>query len=267
MQFVRRWIPIVLWVSACAGALALLWAVEETRFAPPPPNPAGWSRWASGRDVLDATAGVSRVLATVALGYLLFASVAHLLALAWGPAGLRRITARLSPAPVAALAATAVLGGSPLAAAMGSPGPHTGGDDDPGGIPAPVMRVIDDDAPGTATTTPTTTPTTTSTTTSTTMATDTPVTEAGREAATSPPPPQAPGGSTSGVQALDYTVTPGDNLWSIAHRRVRIGLGREPTEAEIRGYWLALIELNVPRMVEPGNPDLLLPGQELRLPG
>lgn len=263
MQFVRRWIPIVLWVSACAGALALLWSVEETRFAPPPPNPADWSRWASGRDVLDATAGVSRVLTTVALGYLLLASVAHLLALAWGPAGVRRITARFSPAPVAALAATAVLGGSPLAAAMGSPGAHTRGDDDPGGIPTPVMRIIDHDASGTTTTTPTTTPTTISTT----MATDTPVTEAGRKAATSPPPVQAPGGSTRGVKALGYVVAPGDNLWSIAHRRVRLELGREPTEAEIRGYWLALIELNAPRMVEPGNPDLLLPGQELRLPG
>jgi nucleoid-associated protein YgaU len=66
---------------------------------------------------------------------------------------------------------------------------------------------------------------------------------------------------------MDYAVVPGDNLWVIAERQVHLGLGRDGTEAEVRGYWLALMDLNAPRMVEPGNPNLLLPGQVLQLPG
>ncbi|MCZ7629048.1 MAG: hypothetical protein M5U19_08270 [Microthrixaceae bacterium] len=151
----------MLWLATCAAAVMALWSVEEPRFDPPPSNPGAWSQWASGRDVLDATAGISRLLATAALGYLLLVSVAHLFALAWGPTGLHRFTARLSPKPVAALAATAVLGGSPLAAAMGTSGGPPAGGDDPVAIPAPVMRVVEDDGPQSTTTSPAKTPPTT----------------------------------------------------------------------------------------------------------
>lgn len=38
------------------------------------------------------------------------------------------------------------------------------------------------------------------------------------------------------------------------------------TDNEIASYWRTLIDANVDRLVEPGNPDLLLPDQELLLP-
>jgi hypothetical protein len=237
-----------IWLAACASILAALWSVDESRFDLPPTDPDVWSQWASGRESLDAAAGISRLLATVAISYLLVVSVAHLLALAWGPAGLRRLTARLSPGPVAALAATAVLGGSPFAAAIGTPGAPAAGGNESGESPAPVMRVIEDDYPRTTTTVPRTT---------------TPPGEAPTTGLTPTPPSPAP----EDANAKDYSVVSGDNFWVIAQRRVRLDLGREGTEAEIRGYWLALMELNAPRMVEPGNPNLLLPGQVLRLPG
>lgn len=258
-QIIRRWIPLGLWLTACTAALAALWSVEEPRFDLPPANPDTWSRWVSGRESLDAAAGVSRLLATLALSYLLVVSVAHLLALAWGPAGLCRLTRRLSPGPVAALAATAVLGGSPLAAAMGTPAGLTADGDGSGEIPAPVMRVIEDDTSPTTTTVPVTTipsPRTTD---------PSPDTTAPTTAPTTTPQP-APPGAAEDATSMDYAVGAGENLWVIAEQQVRLNLGHEATEAEIRDYWLALMDLNAPRMVEPGNPNLLLPGQVLRLP-
>ena len=40
----------------------------------------------------------------------------------------------------------------------------------------------------------------------------------------------------------------------------------EITDAEVASYWRRLIAANEDRLVDPGNPDLLLPGQELVLP-
>ena len=56
----------------------------------------------------------------------------------------------------------------------------------------------------------------------------------------------------------------GDHLWSIAAETVadRGGDGREST---ITAYWLELIEYN--RDVVGDDPDLIHPGQVIRLPG
>jgi len=43
-------------------------------------------------------------------------------------------------------------------------------------------------------------------------------------------------------------------------------LGRSPTDAGIVPYHHLLIEANADRFVDPGNADLVLPGQLLRLP-
>ncbi len=67
-------------------------------------------------------------------------------------------------------------------------------------------------------------------------------------------------------QQLDvWTIEPGDHLWSVAAETVRESTP-EPTEAEIARYWLALIELNRSTLVDPENPDLVLPGQQIALP-
>ena len=44
-------------------------------------------------------------------------------------------------------------------------------------------------------------------------------------------------------------------------RRLRLA-----TDAEIRPYWLALIERNRSSLVDPANPDLIFPGQVFQLP-
>lgn len=85
-------------------------------------------------------------------------------------------------------------------------------------------------------------------------------------AAPAPPSPAseaAPGAAPA--DSADHTVKPGEHFWSIAAALVTGELGRPPTEAEIRSLWLGLIEANRSRLVDPGNPDLLVPGQLLRV--
>jgi hypothetical protein len=61
------------------------------------------------------------------------------------------------------------------------------------------------------------------------------------------------------------TVVQGDSFWTIAEREVAAGLGTAPTDAQVAAYWAALLDANADRLVEPGNPNLILPGQQLVL--
>jgi len=63
-----------------------------------------------------------------------------------------------------------------------------------------------------------------------------------------------------------HTVAVGDSFWSIAEHQVTIRLGRTPTDADVLEPWLALIDANRDRLLDPDDPDLLHPGQILRLP-
>lgn len=55
---------------------------------------------------------------------------------------------------------------------------------------------------------------------------------------------------------LEVTVAPGDSLWLLAERHA--------APSEVGAYWVRLRELNSDRL--GGSPDLLHPGQRLRLP-
>ena len=64
-----------------------------------------------------------------------------------------------------------------------------------------------------------------------------------------------------------WTVEPGESFWAIAEEHLADSWGRqELSDAEIARYWRALMAANADRLVEPGNPDLLFPGQVLELP-
>lgn len=236
-----------LWIIGGLLALRALWSVGGTRLAPPPLDPHVWPQWWTGRDPLDAVAGVMRVVTMGAVGYLVLVAVAHGGACLWGHAGLQRRTARLNPRFVTALAAVAALGSGPAVGATSgpaSPGSPTGGGatmtlvesgataDDGAGRSGEgaTMTLLDDRGadPGRAS----------------------PV-----SAATVPSGP------------LTVTVRPGDHFWSIAERSVALAVGAPPTEEQVRTYWVALVEANRDRLVDPDNADLILPGQELVLPG
>ena len=254
------------------GAVGAMWSVDDPRFAAPPASPSGWPGWLASRDVLDAVATLARLACTAVIAFLVVAGTAHLLASLWGSAGLRRRTARLTPAPLAGLVAAAVLGsgpglGSVAAAAEQPPGPATELPADPSGQPqaghpaadareAPLprpeatMRLLEEGSAVMARREP--------------VPTD-PRADAGGTGTSVSPAPDAAGTGPSAAPVV--VVGPGDHLWAIAERRVALATGHPATEAAVRTYWLALVDANRDRLVEPGNPDMVLPGQVLRLPG
>ncbi|PZS20968.1 MAG: hypothetical protein DLM54_05200 [Acidimicrobiales bacterium] len=61
-------------------------------------------------------------------------------------------------------------------------------------------------------------------------------------------------------------ISPGDNLWSVAESNLARAWGRRPTDSEVDRYWLRLIQANRSRLADPGNPDLVFPGQVFELP-
>lgn len=159
-----------------------------------------------------------------------------------------------------------------------------------------AYRLVDLTGPGTSAAAPTTS----STVADETAASTTPVADEHADsgappATTTPPPPPAPPGpedeapgpdgagqadlddaqedgttepldaAPSGSPPASVEVRPGEHFWAIAADVVRDG-DPEAGDAEIAEYWLDLIELNEDRLVEPGNPDLLVPGQVLLLP-
>jgi hypothetical protein len=62
-----------------------------------------------------------------------------------------------------------------------------------------------------------------------------------------------------------WTVEAGDSFWSIAAEALA-ETGDVPNDRRVIGYWRRLVEANRGRLLDPGNPDLLVPGQELVLP-
>ena len=67
------------------------------------------------------------------------------------------------------------------------------------------------------------------------------------------------------VDAATWVVEPGDSLWRIADdvvRTARPGV----SDRTITGYWRSLVDANRAQLVDPQNPDLLVPGQQLALP-
>lgn len=63
-----------------------------------------------------------------------------------------------------------------------------------------------------------------------------------------------------------HVVEPGDHLWGIAESALALRLGRPPSDEEIVPYWRTVVEANTDQLVDPGNPDLILPGQVIQLP-
>lgn len=79
-------------------------------------------------------------------------------------------------------------------------------------------------------------------------------------------PPLGPSERPHPAPPATWTVHAGDDFWSIAENVVS---RRSPTSVsgrEVATYWSRLIAANRGRLPEPGDPDLLFPGDTLVLP-
>jgi nucleoid-associated protein YgaU len=80
---------------------------------------------------------------------------------------------------------------------------------------------------------------------------------------TSTTPAPAPG---RGPTPETIVVVPGDSCWSIAADALADHLGHPADDRTVVTYWRRVIDANSDRFVVRGDPDLILPGQELLLP-
>lgn len=266
----RRTLPLLGWAIVLAAALWLLHLAGARSLGAPPVDPRAWGRWV---ETVGADVAIVAVLRAAAIGlcwYLALATVAGSLVHRAGapdtvamvdpvlPRFLRRLlgatatgltaTAAGLTATVGPLLAPGALGPvSPAGADAQSDQTPAGGDPAdtatatlrPGGAP----RASEESAGSpTATLAPFVF----------TLAPLDAILPAG-------PPPARPRSDT-------WLTEPGDHLWSIAAETIADELADDPTEDQITRYWLAVVEVNRDRLVDPANPDLILPGQEFVLP-
>ncbi|MGI9018769.1 MAG: LysM peptidoglycan-binding domain-containing protein, partial [Euzebya sp.] len=67
----------------------------------------------------------------------------------------------------------------------------------------------------------------------------------------------------SASEGASHQVAAGENLWVIARATISGDPDRPPTDREVHAYWVRLIAAND---FSSGNPDLIHPGEVLRLP-
>jgi hypothetical protein len=247
---------------AALPAAAFTIARLERPAAPPILRPDRWDDWWRSAGPLDAVAGIARLLAIAGLAYLGLV----LLAAVWSerrplpPSGWARLAPAWLRAPVAVVVTTAVgPGAAGPALAISDPGVAVPPDPpslaavDEGGDPAhprtslPWAAEPDLDPP------PAEPPG------------DLPPLPA-RPAHDPTAPPAGSGGGPPGSAVGTVVVQPGDHLWGLAAQALARDLGRAPAETEIAPYWRTVVAANRDRLVDPDNPDLILPGQEMVLP-
>lgn len=66
--------------------------------------------------------------------------------------------------------------------------------------------------------------------------------------------------------AETWVIEPGEHLWGIAETHLADRWGRPPTTPEITRYWRTVIDHNRTRLLNPADPDLVVPHQIIELP-
>lgn len=75
--------------------------------------------------------------------------------------------------------------------------------------------------------------------------------------------------STESAMVADpslHVVEAGEHFWSIAESALRSAASDDPDPTTIMRYWGTLVDANRHQLMDPDNPDLIMPGQRLVLP-
>jgi nucleoid-associated protein YgaU len=213
-------------------AATLLWQMSASL-----PLPEGFSRseaeqWLLDHGPLLASFALLRGVALVAAVYAAFLGVIGMVAVLAQSAVLAELAVRLTVPSlrplVAPIAACTLTLGSALPAGAAAAGESP---------PRPPVMQVSHDAPS--------------------GSRGAPVMQLVPGAVAPPVPP---------TTVASYTVTAGDSFWSIAVATLQQATEHAPTDAQVVPYWRALIEANRDRLVVPGDPDLIYPGQTFTVP-
>lgn len=205
-------------------------------------HPTGWFHWARSTPPSDVTTAVATAI-VVALGTYVLAALTLVAVVRRRPAPLRRrpwpvrhlLAVGTGLASLGPLAATA--GASPVATPASSPPSTPAVAAGPAAahlVRAPRLWRVAEHRRSPA-------------------APKAPVRRAGRS-------PTSP--SRSLRTAGWWVVAPGDSLWRIAEVHLERNAGAPPAPAQVSAYWARLVRAN-PQLRDP---DLILPGERVRLP-
>ncbi len=226
----------LLWLAAMAGgiglALAALSATGHGPLAPPPlGSPTRWPGWFEQREPAEAAFALLRLAAVGGCWYLAAVTALGSVVRLLRADVLVAVVDRVTIAPVRHLLA------------------------------ASLTLTLVGIGPAAARTTTTTTSTTT-----TSVPADTVTMVRLPPAGGTAPGPAPPPAPEPVPEPERYTVVPGDCFWTIADDILHRSWGRPPTDAEIVPYWLRLIDANRSGLADPGNADLIFPGQVFDVP-
>ena len=70
--------------------------------------------------------------------------------------------------------------------------------------------------------------------------------------------------ASASASAVVYVVVGGDSLWAVAERHLASRTGETPTSSEIDRFWREIYAAN--HEIIGSDPDLIFPGQHLRIP-
>ena len=197
------------------------------------------SRWYDTVGPEMATIALLRVAAVALTGWLLLAGSLQVLGAIAAPSRLQSLADRISPRSLQRLGHG--LAGLSLTAGLAAPAPGAGTPAPPPLVEVPASAAGPvDDGHGTATMH---------------------LVEDGSPASMPAPTPVPPADPVG-----ELTVGAGDSFWSIAVEELSDPSGNPPSDRQVAAYWRRLIDANRSRLVDPGNPDLLYPGQMLTLP-
>lgn len=220
-----------------AGLLLRLAATGDLA-SPPLGSLDDLAAWSDAREPAAAGIALVRLVAELAVWYLLAVSVLHVASTVLRASGGHRAADALTTPGVRRLVRAGL--GLGLAAASSVSGQEEAG------------------APGTVTMTPVAEAP---------LVIQTRIEDPGGTATMRPQVVQETGvAQMAPVAPTTWTVAPGESLWTIAEDLLADAWQRQPTDAETDPFWRALLEANRSRLADPADPDLIHPGQVLEVP-